>query len=172
MKKEFLECGKIVSTHGIKGELKVEPWADSAEFLTGFKEFYLENGNVCLNVMASRTHKNMVLILFDNYDDIDKANTLRGKIIYIKRSDALLNEGDYFWQDLIDMKVYDCENKSICYGKITDISQTGSNDVYYIENDNGEEILVPAIKDVIKSIDLDNNEMLIKPLEELNADEN
>ncbi|MEF9983645.1 MAG: ribosome maturation factor RimM [Oscillospiraceae bacterium] len=167
MKNKFIECGKIVTTHGIKGEVKIEPWADSPEFLFDFKKLYLEKGEICLKVLSCRMHKNMVLAIFEGYDDIDKSNTLRSKILYIDREDANLDEDDYFWQDLIGLNVVDVDDETISYGKITNITETGANDVYYIKDEDGNEKLIPAIPQVIIKIDMDNEKMFIRPLEGL-----
>lgn len=171
MIKEYLECGKIVTTHGIKGEVKIEPWADSAEFLTEFKNFYLNNGEKQLKVKSSRVHKNSLLALFEGVDSMNEAEKLRGSVIYIKRADAYLPEGIYFWQDLIGLQVVDVNDESIFYGEITDISNIpGANDVYYLKKD-GKEYLIPGIKEIIIKTDLENNKMYISPLEGLFDDE-
>ncbi len=173
MVKEFLECGKIVTTHGVKGEVKIEPWADSAEFLKEFKAFYLNNGQTELKVKSSRVHKSALLAVFDGIDDMDKALAMRGKVLFIKRADADLSDGKFFWQDLIGLEVVDENNHSIVYGKLRDISEIpGANDVYYITNEEGKEFLIPGIKDVVKKIDLEENKMYISPLEGLFDDEN
>ena len=171
MIKEYLECGKIVTTHGIKGEVKIEPWAENAEFLKEFKRFYLKNGEKEMKIKSSRIHKNSLLAVFESVESMDDAEKLRGSVIYIKRSDANLPEGKYFWQDLIGMKVVDVDDENIFYGDITDISNIpGANDVYYLKK-GGKEYLIPGVKDIVKKTDLENNIMYISPLEGLFDDE-
>lgn len=165
MKKQFLETGEIVTTHGIKGEVRVYPWCDSPTFLTDFKYVYLKKGEVKLKVEESRVHKNIVIMKLEGYDTVERAVMLRGQVIYIHRSDVKLAEGEYFVQDLIGMKVID-DDTGEEYGVITNVSQTGANDVYTIKN--GElEYLIPAIPQVIIDTDTEREIMRIKPLEGL-----
>ncbi len=170
MKKRYLECGKLVSTHALLGEMKLQPWSDSAEFLLDFKTLYLKNGEEALEVVSARVHKGMLLVKFKGYEDINKAQTLRGSVVYIDREDDHLAEGDYYIQDLIGLDVYDIDNGKL-YGKLVDVSETGANDVYHIEFGNGKIQLIPAIPQVVLEIDLDNNKMAIRPLEGLFDDE-
>lgn len=161
--KNYLKIGKIVSTKGLKGELVVECWCDSPEFLGNFKNLYIKNGKEKLQVIKFRTHKRNAVILVENIDNIDKAEELRGHVLYINRKDAKLEDGRYFIQDLIDLDVIDIDsNKN--YGKITDVIKTGANDVYQVTNSDGKEYLVPVIKDVVIKIDIPNNTVYIKPL--------
>lgn len=161
--KEYLEAGKVVSTKGLKGELVIECWCDSAEFLKSFKELYIKEGKEKLKVIKFRTHKRNAVILFDKIDNIDKAETLRGSIIYINRKDINLEKGRYFIQDLIGLDVIDVKtNKN--YGKITDVLKTGANDVYQITDLKQRNYLLPVIKEVVINIDIKNNKVLVKPL--------
>lgn len=165
MKKQFLETGEIVTTHGIKGEVRVYPWCDTPDFLTDFKHVYLKKGEIKLTVEDARVHKNIVIMKLEGYDTIERAVTLRGQVLYISRSDVKLAEGEYFVQDLIGIKVID-DDTGEEYGVITDVSQTGANDVYTIKN--GElEYLIPAIPQVIIDTDTEREIMRIKPLEGL-----
>ena len=173
MVKEFLECGKIVTTHGVKGEVKIDVWADTPEFLKEFKTFYLDNGKAELKVKSSRVHKGALLAVFDGVDNMDKAEAMRGKILFIRRADADLSDGKFFWQDLMGLEVVDINDNSVVFGKIHDISSIpGANDVYYILNEDGKEYLIPGIKDIVKKIDLEENKMYISPMEGLFDDEN
>jgi 16S rRNA processing protein RimM len=120
MKKRFLDSGKIVGTHGIKGELRIDPWCDSPEFLCCFKKLYLdEQGRESIKV-KSRPHKNIVLCKVDGIDTIEQADKMRGKIVYIDREDIALDEGVNFVQDLIGLEVKDADSETV-YGKITDV---------------------------------------------------
>lgn len=160
---EFLEVGKIVSTKGLKGEIVVECWCDSPEFLGRFKELYLKKGKEKFNVLKFRKHKRNAVILLDKIDNIDKAEKLRGLVLYINRKDIKLEKGRYFIQDLIGLEVIDIETNRN-YGKITDVLKTGANDVYQVTGSNGKDYLIPVIKDVVKKVDILNNKVLIKPL--------
>ncbi len=165
MKKQFLETGEIVTTHGIKGEVRVYPWCDSPDFLTGFERIYLKKGDVQLRVQEARVHKNIVIMKLEGYDTVERAVALRGQTVYINRKDVKLEEGEYFVQDLIGMKVID-DATGEEYGTITEVSQTGANDVYTVKNGNME-YLIPAIPQVVIDTDTEREIMRIKPLDGL-----
>lgn len=167
MKKKFLEIGKIVSTHGIKGEVRVQPWCDDSELLTEIDILYFNQGKEEVVIENARVHKNVVVMKIENVNDMNSAQLLRNKILYVDREDLLLDENTYFIQDLIGMKVIDYDNEEKVYGKIIDVTQTGANDVYHIEDENGNVVLIPAIADVVKETDLDNDIMKITPLKGL-----
>ena len=170
MKKQFLETGQIVSTHGIHGEVRVNPWCSGGEFLTQFKTLYLDNGKTPLPVENARLHKNIVIIKFAGYENMDQALTLRGKVLYINRNDAVMGENEYFVQDLIGLTVIDQDTKKI-YGTITDVSETGANDVYHIRAEDGKMFYIPAIKQVIYKTDMQAEKMWITPMKGLFDDE-
>ena len=133
MKKQFLETGRIVGTHGIKGEVRIEPWCDSPQFLCAFKKLYLDEKGETFFEVKSRPHKNIVLAKIKGVETIDQAERLRGKIVYINRDDITLGEGVEFVQDLIGARVIDADNDKE-YGTLTDVLRTGANDVYEIGN--------------------------------------
>lgn len=170
MKKRFLYSGKIVGTHGIKGELRIDPWCDSPEFLCCFKKLYLdEQGRESIKV-KSRPHKNIVLCKVDGIDTIEQADKMRGKIIYIDREEIVLDEGVNFVQDLLGLEVKDADNATV-YGKITDVLRTGANDVYEITDDNGKKYLAPVIDEVITETNVDDGYVLIRPMKGIFDDE-
>lgn len=173
MQKDFLEIGQIVSTHGIKGEVRLNPWADSPDFVKRFKRFYTDkNGSNELKASAVRPHGNVVIIKFDGIDTVENAVAMRNKVLYIRRSDAKLSKGTYFIEELIDCDVFDADDESICYGKITDVSQTGANDVWYITDGNGKEYLIPAIPSVVIETDIEQNKVIIRPMRGIFDNEN
>ncbi len=170
MKKQYLDSGKIVGTHGIKGEVRIEPWCDSPEFLCAFKKLYLdENGQTFIEV-KSRPHKNITLAKIKGVDTIEEAEKFRGKIVYINRADITLDEGVNFVQDLIGLEVKDAENGT-AYGKITDVLRTGANDVYEITDSNNKKYLAPVIDEVIAEINVDGGFVLIRPMKGIFDDE-
>lgn len=170
MRKEYLEAGKIVGTHGLRGDLRVESWCDSPEFLCGFDTLYWNNGNSSMKVISSKVHKNIVLMKLDGIDTIEKADELRGKILYINRKDVKMDENCYFIQDIIGMEVYDIDSNKM-YGKVTEVFKTGANDVYQVTDENGKDYLVPVIPSVIIETDIDENRMLIRPIRGIFEDE-
>ncbi len=168
--KQFLEIGKIVSTHGIKGELKVQPWCDSPQQIVDTENFYLDNGNTSINVTSKRVQKNMAVIKIDGMDTPEEAVKLRNKTLYVKREDIELDENCYFIQDLIGLDVVDADNGNV-YGVIDDVSETGANDVYHIKAPDNKVYYIPAIKQVVIKTDLQENKMYIRPLKGLFDDE-
>ncbi len=175
MKEQYLECGKIVGTHGINGTLRVNPICDSAEFLTGFKTFYLSRNpsenqkeSEILNAVSVKAHKNIALITVKGITNIEEAEKLRGKIIYINRNDIKLKKGQFFINDLLGCKVLNKNGKEL--GVLTDVSATGANDVWHIKQ-SGTEYLVPYIKDIEADVDIDNGVITINPLKGIFEDE-
>ncbi len=158
MKKEYLEAGKIVGVHGLKGEVKIDPWCDSPEFLSRFKRLFDKNDNE-LKIEKARVQKNIVIVKFKGTDTPEEAETLRGTVVYIYRKDVKLPQGVYFVQDIIGLEAVDCESGQV-YGRVTDVFQTGANDVYQISKD-GKDHLIPKIPEVVPEIDLDGGRVYI-----------
>ena len=158
--KQFLETGKITGTHGLKGEVRVQPWADSPEFLAEFDELYLDKGARKIEMTAARVHKNMLIMKIRGVDSIDDADKLRDKVLYMNRDDVELDEDTYFVQDLVGLEVLDDETGEHI-GRLADVSETGANDVYHINTDDGKEVLIPAIPDVVKGVSLEEGTMRI-----------
>ena len=170
MIKKFLETGKIVGTHGVKGMVRVQPWCDSPEFLKQFKHFYADkNGENRLDVTAVQPHGNVVLMAVKGVDTIEKAEALRNKVIYINRKDVKLPKDRYFIDDLIGCTVKDADTEKVL-GVLSEISSTGANDVWHIKEDD-KEYLVPAIDEVIVSVDVENESVIIRPLKGIFDDE-
>lgn len=170
MKKAFLEIGKIVSTSGLKGEVRVQPWSDSPSFLLSFETMYFDAGNEKVNVEKGRLNKNIVVLKLSCADTVEQANALRGRILYVAREDVKLDDRTYFVQDLIGLRVIDADDETIEYGTLSDVSQTGANDVYHIEKDK-KVTLIPAIRQVIIDTDIDAGVMQIRPMKGLFDDE-
>lgn len=152
MKKRFLEAGKIVRTHGIRGELCLEPWADSAGFLRQVKEFFFDgDGQRPAGLLGSRVHKDRLLIRLRGVDTVEQGDALRGRVLYLDREDIQLEEGRFFLQDLIGLKAVDGETGRV-YGVVEEILNTPANDVYRI-TDGEREYLFPAVPHMIKRTD-------------------
>ena len=164
MKKEYLEAGKIVTTHGVRGEVKIMPYTDTPELLCEFDRLFIGKDKAEIYIDRARVAKNMVIAKIEGIDTVEAAEKYRNKVLFMHRDDLELDEDTYFIQDLIDMEVKDVDSGFV-YGKITDVLQNGANDVYVIKGDR--EYLVPAIPDVVISTDIDSNIMLIRPLEGL-----
>ena len=165
MKKQYLEAGKIVTTHGIKGEVKIMPYCDSAELLAEFDRLFIGKNHDEIIVERARVQKNMVIAKLEGINTPEEAEKLRNKMLFMHRDDLELDDDTYFIQDLIGMEVKDADS-DVLYGKIADVMQTGANDVYVVRGEE-RECLVPAIADVVISTDLDSNIMTIRPLDGL-----
>lgn len=169
-KAEYLEIGQVVGTHGVRGELRVDPWCDSPAVLATVKTLYADaQGNGKWSVKA-RPHKRIALMKIHGVDTVEDAERLRGQVLYVKRGDLKLADGAYFICDLIGMQVVDADSGEE-YGTITEVSSTGSNDVYHMQATDGREILIPAIPAIIASIDVESDTMRIVPMKGLFDDE-
>lgn len=168
MLKKYLEIGKIVGTHALKGEVRVECWCDSPQFISNFSHLYFDEGKTKLTV-KSRPHKNIAIVKIKGIDTIEQADMLRSKILYIDRNDIELDEDVYFVQDIIGLCVKHYETKEE-YGTVSDVLKTGANDVYEVKQGNNTYYL-PVIDGVIMSTDIENGELLIKPMKGLFGDE-
>ncbi len=162
---KYLEVGKIVNTHGVRGDVKVIPWCDTANFVCNFETLYTKNGERSFKVTRARVLGNMAILRFEGIDNPNKADELRQTVLYIDRDDAKLPEGSYFVADLIGLEVYDEQGK--LYGKIKDVLKTGANDVYEIEGENSTLYYIPAIPSVVLNTDIENEKMTIYPMEGL-----
>jgi len=169
MKKQFLEAGKIVNTHGIKGEVKIMPYCDSPELFCEFDRFFMGKNYDEIIVERSRIQKNMIIAKLENVNTPEEAEKLRNKMLYMHRDDLELDEDTFFIQDLIGITVKNADTGRV-YGVIDDVLQTGANDVYSIKGET-RTYLIPAIPDVVIETDIDNEIMLIRELEGL-FDEN
>ena len=168
--KQFLEIAKIVATHGIRGEVRCQYYCDAPEVLCEFDGLYLDKGAKPVHVTRAYPHKNVVIMRIEGVDTVEKAQTLIGKLLYIDRDDAELDDDLYFIQDIIGLTVKDIDTGEV-YGKISEVYQNGAADVYSIKKENGAELMFPCIDEVVKKIDVDGGEMLIKPLPGLFDDE-
>lgn len=165
MIKEYLEIGQIVSTHGIKGEVRLNPWCDSPEFVKKFKTLYRDdNGGNPFKMVSCRAHGNVAVLKLAGVDTVEEAQALRNTVLYMKRTDVNLPDGKWFVSELIGCTVLDYDDNSVCYGKITDVASGNANDVWYIETTSGKEVLIPAIKDVVIKCDVAADVVYIRPL--------
>ena len=167
MKLETINVGRIVNAHGIKGEVRVQPRAGDPYFLTEFKTFYIDGKPV--TPTSNHVHKSLVLMKFPGVDDMNAALTWKDKVLYIRREDAHLPEGEYFDDELLGVEVYD-EATGALLGEIKQVETYPASKVYTVKGE--KEYLVPAVKDAfIRSVDLDRNRMEIHLWEGLATDE-
>ena len=159
---EYLSIGQIINTHGLRGEVKVYPLTDDISRFEKLKEAYVEEneGLVKYKVESIKFLRSTVAVKLKGIDSEEAANKLRGSYIKVDRKSAVkLPKDSYFICDLIGLEVYD--EKGLLIGTVKDVLQTGSNDVYVIQS-SGKDILIPALKDIVKKIDLENKKILVE----------
>ena len=171
MIKEYLELGQIVGTHGVRGEIRLNPWCDSPDFVKQFKTLYFDaQGQKSIKVVSGRVHGNVALLKLEGVDSVESASALRNKILFMKRADANLRDGSYFIAELIDCRVIDADDESVEYGVLSDVSETGANDVWHIKKD-GREYLIPSIPQVVCDVNVKDGIIKIRPLKGIFDDE-
>jgi len=156
---DVFQVGVISTTHGIAGEVKVFPTTDDMNRFKKLKEVILDTGKETqlLHIQQVRFFKNMVIVKFKEFRSINDVERLRGKSLYVTRENAVkLQKDEYFIADMIGIQVVSDEGEDL--GILQDVMQTGANDVYVVEKD-GEELLIPAIKDCILSVNVEEGKM-------------
>ena len=159
---KYLEIGQIVNTFGIKGMVKVKPFTDNIERFDELEKVYIENkkGKKEYEIEEVKYHKDMVLIKFKGIDKVEEAELLKNAYLKINRQDEPeLDEGTYYIVDLIGLDVYSDEGKLL--GKLDDIFNSGSCDIYVVKDELGKQLLLPAIADVIKEINLEEKRIVV-----------
>ena len=160
MKSGFLEAGKIVNTHGISGEVKIQPWADTPGFLTGFDRLYIDGQPV--KILSAKVHKGCVIAALDGVADIDAAIKLKNKIVHIDRVEAKIEEGRHFIVDLVGLRAIDAET-GVELGTVADVLKLPANDVYVING--AREVMVPAVKEFIVETNIDEGYIKLRLIE-------
>lgn len=160
---QYLECGKIINTHGVRGQVKLECWCDTPECLAGLPVLYLEqNGEFSpLRVRSASVQKRFVLASLEGIDGIDAAEALRGTVVFAARDDLPLGEGDCFIADLIGLPVIDADSGRV-YGSIADVFNAGASDIYTVSTDAGER-MIPAVDEFVIRIDTGEG-VFIRPI--------
>ncbi len=152
---KYLEIGQIVNTFGIKGEVKIKPFTDDIKRFDKLETIYIKNKNMQKEYMIENVkyHKNMVIMKLKDINTIEQAEELHQSYILIDREkEEPLEEGVYYIVDLIGLDVYTDEGELL--GKVDDIFNTGSNDIYVVKDELGKQVLLPGIPDVLKQVDL------------------
>ena len=165
---ENLEIGQIVNTFGIKGFVKVNPFVDDISRFDNLKKVFVKNNKNIkeLEVEEVKYHKNMVLVKFKGIDIVEEAEILRNSYLEVDRENAIeLEEGEYFIVDLLGLNVVTESNELL--GKLEDIFNTGSNDIYVVKSADGKQLLLPAISEVIKEINIKENRIVVHLIEGL-----
>ena len=165
MLQQYLEVGKITNVHGLNGEVKVQPWADSPEFLCQFKTLYVDEAHFPMTVQRARVHKNMVIIKFDGPTDVPSAMALRGATLFIDRADAKLPEGAFFLADIYGLEVRDAATGEIL-GNIEDVLTLPANNVYVVKGGK-REWMIPAVPQFIAETNIEEGFLLVNLMEGL-----
>ena len=155
---EFIEAGKIVNTHSVYGELKVQPWSDTDDFLCDFDVIYIDKKP--FEVERARVHKNCVLLKLAGINSINDAQKYRNKLVYVDRDEVELSDGEYFIADLEGLTVIDADETEL--GKIVEVITLPSNDVYVIRGKH--EYMIPAVEEFIRDVDLDAGIMYVSTI--------
>ena len=149
--KKYLEAGVIASTHGVHGEMKLNPWSDGPAFLKQFSRVFIDGKEYKL--LSARPQKSQTIVKLEGIDDIDAAMRYKGRVVSIDRADAKLEEGKYFVQDLIGLSVYDRRTQA-GIGKLAEVLNLPAGDVYVVR-DGEKEAMIPVNPVFIKATDLE-----------------
>ena len=164
MEKQYLECGKIINTHGIAGAVKLESWCDSPEVLASLETVYFKKGEVYkpVEVLRASVFKRFVLMTLEGITDIDAAAALKETVVYADRDELPIEEGQHFIADLVGLPVIDADSGKE-YGILDDVINTGASDIYVIKSEDGEKMM-PAVDEFVKEIDLERG-IFVTPIE-------
>lgn len=163
--KDLIEIGQVAKPQGLKGFIKINPFTDNMQKFENYKRVFIKN--IEYKIEDLKYNKNQVIIKLKGIDSVEEAEKLRNLYLYIDKSDlAELPEDSYYIVDLIGLEVFNEENNELL-GKIEDVFPTGSNDVYVVRSEIGKQILLPAIKDVIKDVNIKDKKMIVKLLKGL-----
>lgn len=158
-KQRYLEAGQIVNTHGIRGEVKIMPWMDSAEALQRFRTVYI--GGQAVKVRSSRVHKGCLIALLEGVDDVNAAMALKNKTVCIDRKDARLPKGRFFIADLLGAKVLDEDGGEL--GAVADVMELPAQKILVVRGER--EILIPMVDEFVKDIDIQNGVVTVHLIE-------
>lgn len=165
---QLLQVGVISSTHGVRGEVKVFPTTDDVKRFNKLKEVILDTGREerTLEIEGVKFFKNMVILKFKGIDNINDIEKYKGRSLYVDRKNAIkLRKDEYFVADMIGLQVF-TEDGSL-FGILKDVLETGANDVYIIDTEKHGEVLIPAIKQCVLDVDVENQKMVIHLMEGL-----
>ena len=166
----YLPACKIVSTHGVRGEMKALPLCDGAAFLAKFKRLFTSaDGAGETRVLGVRAQGNVILLRLDGVTDMDAARALVGRTYYLAKADAKLPRGRYFIDDLLGCDVVDADTDRV-YGQLTNVDRPAAQDIYTVTDGAGEEHMLPAVPEFVKKIDIDARKIFVTPIEGMFTD--
>lgn len=165
---DIFQVGAITSTHGVRGEVKVFPTTDDVRRFKKLKEVLLDTGKemLALEIESVKFFKQFVILKFKGIDSLNDVEKYRSKNLYVTRENAVkLRKDEYFIADLIGLSVLTDEKSQL--GELVDVIQTGANDVYVVKMADGKEVLLPAIKECILNVDMEERQMMVHVLDGL-----
>lgn len=164
MKKQYLECGKIINTHGVKGDVKLESYCDTPRVLSSLKRVFIPKGTKMVEHKVTRgsVFREFVIMHLDDVNDMDAAMLLRNTVVYADRGDFSLRKGDYFIEDIIGLDVVDVATGKK-YGTLSEVINRGASDIYVISTLDGEK-MIPAVAEFVKKVDPDAG-IFVSPIE-------
>ena len=166
----YLPACKIVSTHGVRGEMKALPLCDGAAFRAKFKRLFASaDGAGETRVLGVRAQGNVILLRLDGVTDMDAARAQVGRTYYLAKADAKLPRGRYFIDDLLGCDVVDADTDRI-YGQLTNVDRPAAQDIYTVTDGAGEEHMLPAVPEFVKKIDIDARKIFVTPIEGMFTD--
>ncbi|MEE1351870.1 MAG: ribosome maturation factor RimM [Clostridia bacterium] len=168
MEKKLLEIGKIVNTHGLRGEVKIVPWTDAPDVFEDLTVIYIKNKSEYkpLNIESVRYQKNNLIVKFKEYSDINDILQYKNAVLYAERDDlGELPEGVYYIVDLIGLEVFTESGEKI--GIIADVFNTGASDIYDVKRDGKKNLLLPVIDEVVKNVDIEGGKVIVNVMEGL-----
>lgn len=169
-RKQFLECGKLINTHGVNGAMKAESWCDTVQVLASLPCVYLQRADEYspLHVRRASIFKNLVIFEFDEVPDMDTAEMIKGRIIYAAREDIPVEPGSVFISDMLGLPVIDANTGKV-YGTLKNVNNLGASDLYVVSTPSGERML-PAVAEFLDRIDLEKG-IFVTPIPGLLEDE-
>lgn len=164
IKEPYIECAKIVNTHGCHGGLKLESWCNSPEELAELKRLYLKTGNTYSEskVLRASVYKQFVVATLDNINSMDEALALKGCTVYARREDFDLEAGEYFITDLTGLSVIDANNGKV-YGTLVEVINRGASDIYVVNTPSGER-MVPVVPEFVDRVEIEKG-IFVTPIE-------
>ncbi|MBQ6398074.1 MAG: 16S rRNA processing protein RimM [Oscillospiraceae bacterium] len=157
--KQYVEAGRIVNTHGINGEVKIEVWLDSPAFFKTFKRLFINGAEK--RILSAREHKQFIIARLEGVEDINAAMALKGKTVEILRADARMKDGEFFVQDILGFTVVDEDGHTV--GKLVDAFETPASMLYVVRGES--EHLIPAVREFILGIDAEKEEIRVHLIE-------
>ena len=162
---QYLEAGKVVTTHGVRGEMKLELWCDGVDFLKKTGRLYASaKGGKCYNITSIRPQGQMALLQLEGVNDMDAARAQVGRVYYLAKADARLPKGRYFIDDLLGCDVVDAETGRV-YGQLTNVDRPAAQDIYTVTDAAGGEHMLPAVPEFVKQIDIEARRIAVTPIE-------